>query len=287
MDKLINYFAPKKCKEFEIYKFRQATQEANEPTDTFHTRLRKLSENCKFDSNDKEIGSQIIQGCDSTRLRRKALRDDMTLDTLIKEARALELSEKHVSQIEHKSADSEKIAMFKRRRKLVTLNNPYHGKRGKLLNVDIVGWIILIKTLNAQRKVKTCNFCKKKNHFASVCHAKKRQARSRTVHNVESSDETRDNETENYLFGLSSLNAMTSRPKIRIHVNEHPVKILIDTGSSINVMDESTYKSMKQKPKLCKSDTKVYAYGANEKVSLLGKFQTTVETSDKITFYVT
>ena len=55
-------------------------------------------------------------------------------------------------------------------------------------------------------------------------------------------------------------------------------------------MDESTYRSMKQQPKLCKSDTKVYVYGANEKVSLLGKFQATVETSDKMTsapFYVT
>ena len=55
-------------------------------------------------------------------------------------------------------------------------------------------------------------------------------------------------------------------------------------------MDESTYKSMKQQSKLCKWDTKVYAYEANEKVSLLGRFQATVETSDEITsapFYVT
>ena len=55
-------------------------------------------------------------------------------------------------------------------------------------------------------------------------------------------------------------------------------------------MDESTYKSMKQQSKLCKWDTKVYAYGANKKVSLLGRFQATVETSDEITscpFYVT
>ena len=46
LDKLTTVFAPKKCTAFEIYKFRQATQEANEPIDTFHNRLRKLSENC-------------------------------------------------------------------------------------------------------------------------------------------------------------------------------------------------------------------------------------------------
>ena len=34
LDTLTNYFAPKKCTEFEIYKFRQATQEANERIDT-------------------------------------------------------------------------------------------------------------------------------------------------------------------------------------------------------------------------------------------------------------
>ena len=56
------------------------------------------------------------------------------------------------------------------------------------------------------------------------------------------------------------------------------------------MIDESTYITIKQQPKLCKSDTKVYAYGANEKVSLLGKLQATVETSDKLTsapFYFT
>ena len=73
----------------------------------------------------------------------------MTSDTLIKEARALELSEKHASQIEHKSAETN--AMFNKKKKA---SNPYHRKRGKLLKVETVGWIFLIKTLNAQLKVK-------------------------------------------------------------------------------------------------------------------------------------
>ena len=70
---------------------------------------------------------------------------------------------------------------------------------------------------------------------------------------------------------------------------DNPVCILVDTGSSINVIDESTYQSMKSKPKLSKSDTKAYAYGTDAKVSLLGMFQATVETESKLTtapFYV-
>ena len=195
----------------------------------------------------------------------------MTLDTLIKEARALELSEKHASQIEHKSAETN--AMFKKKTKFRNFKQPIPQEKRKTVKCRNCGLDYPHKDSKCPVEGKTCNFCKKKNHFASECHAKKRQARSRTVHNVESSEESSDNESENYLFGISCLNAMTSRPKIRIHVKGHPVNILIDTGSSINVMDEFTYKSIKQQPKLCKSDTKVYAYGANEKVSLLGKFK--------------
>ena len=50
--------------------------------------------------------SQIIQGCHSTQLRRKALRDDTDLTGLLSTARALELSEKHATEIEQSDRDS-------------------------------------------------------------------------------------------------------------------------------------------------------------------------------------
>ena len=81
--KLIEYFLPKKNTEFEVYKFRQAKQEAGETIDTYHTRLQQLSLMCKFVATFKEVKSQIIQGGASTRLRRRALREDLTLQKLI------------------------------------------------------------------------------------------------------------------------------------------------------------------------------------------------------------
>jgi hypothetical protein len=38
--------------------------------------------NCEFADTSKEVKSQIIQGCHSTRLRRKVLRDDTDLTEL-------------------------------------------------------------------------------------------------------------------------------------------------------------------------------------------------------------
>ena len=99
--KLTEYFAPKKNTEFEVYKFRQARQESNAGIDAFLTRLRQLSLNCEFPDTDKEVKSHIIQGCSSSRLRRRALREDQTLDNLLKLARAMEMSDKQASEIEH------------------------------------------------------------------------------------------------------------------------------------------------------------------------------------------
>lgn len=52
---------------------------------------------------DQEILSQIIQGSTSARLRRKALRDNLTLKQLLDEARGLELLETRSTFIEGQS----------------------------------------------------------------------------------------------------------------------------------------------------------------------------------------
>ena len=113
--KLTEYFWPKKNTEFEVYKFRQAKQEAWETIDTYYTRLRQLSLTCEFAATDKEVKSQIIQGCASTRLRRKALREDMTLEELIKLARSMEIADKQAAEIENAEKFVDVNAMRKRR----------------------------------------------------------------------------------------------------------------------------------------------------------------------------
>jgi hypothetical protein len=46
--KLKAYFDPQKNRRYEVYRFRQTTQEHNETLDQFHTRLRTMSETCEF-----------------------------------------------------------------------------------------------------------------------------------------------------------------------------------------------------------------------------------------------
>ena len=54
---------------------------------------------------DKEIKEHIIVTCSSNSLRRRAVRENITLDALLKFGRALELSEHQASQVEKATSD--------------------------------------------------------------------------------------------------------------------------------------------------------------------------------------
>ncbi len=88
VDALTKHFEPSKNRIFETYTFRQAQQKPNETIDEFHTRLRSLSTYCSFQDVEFEIKMQIVCNGTSTRLRRKALRDEnYTLENMIVDGR--------------------------------------------------------------------------------------------------------------------------------------------------------------------------------------------------------
>jgi hypothetical protein len=99
---LTDYFTPKKNTTYEVFKFRQATQNPGENIDSFCTRLRTLASTCEFHNAETEILSQILQGCTSSRLRRKSLKDGYNLKQVIDEARAIELSESRAAEMENR-----------------------------------------------------------------------------------------------------------------------------------------------------------------------------------------
>lgn len=83
-----------------VYKFWQVEQQQEEGIDTFLMWLKQLSINWGFPDTDTEVKSQIIQGCSSSGMWRRALREDQTLEHLLKFAWAIKFSDKQVSEIE-------------------------------------------------------------------------------------------------------------------------------------------------------------------------------------------
>ena len=85
---------------YEIFQFRKAVQQSGETVDQFATRIRKLASTYEFTDLAKELKSTIIQNSQSKRLRRVALREDLSLDALLDKARSQEASEEQAKGIE-------------------------------------------------------------------------------------------------------------------------------------------------------------------------------------------
>ena len=65
------------------------------------TRLKQLAKICEFTDTDREIKSQIIQSCQSTKLRRKALTNStITLEALLNLGKTMELTDSQATSLE-------------------------------------------------------------------------------------------------------------------------------------------------------------------------------------------
>ena len=114
-------------------------------------------------------------------------------------------------------------------------------------------------------KGKTCIKCNKKNHYT--------KCKSKHVKQINIPNET--TELDDYVFTTESIDH--KRPTTNIKLCDTKICILVDTGASVNLLDEHTHCDLKSKPKLMISSSKIYSYGGTKPMKILGQFDTLVE----------
>ena len=310
VDKLTAYFMPKKSLEYEIYVFRKSRQAADETLDQYHTRLRKLATTCEFGDVDREIKTQIIQSCISTRLRRKALRDStLTLNALLAEGRSIEVSENQAKGIERSLAaihldatSSTEIDHSLNVMRQQQQQQPYARRGSSSRKCYYCGFDYPHKNNSCPAKGKECSLCHKMNHFAKVCKSRQNQGRNKfprqtrsprqnnninTVENRHSGDESNSSSEEKYVYTVKIGSETTSKARLtaKLKINRTNFPTLVDTGASINIIDEATFKHIcKQKPiQLRRSKARVYAYASQSPLPMVGVFEEIVESKKKMT----
>ncbi len=299
IEKLDEYFSPKKNVDYEIFQFRQAKQNSDETTDQFATRLRKLASHCEFHDVDHEIKSAVIQNCRSKHLRRYALRQDkLTLKDLLSKARALENSEQQAKGIEERLA-STNIRDDEFEANLVNRPSP----SGQQCRNCGLSWPHRDSPCPA--KGQTCRKCNKQNHYARVCRSS--VPLSRRPVNTRPRFTRRDNfnpqniqhigHQEIHYSNTSSSSSedehlytcvdskTTKMPSTKVKINNVHVRMIIDTGASTNIIDENTFALInKRNPTLLKrTRTKLFAYGSKQQLPVIGKFEATIETKKRMT----
>ena len=104
-----------------------------------------------------------------------------------------------------------------------------------------------------------------------------------------------DSDDDEFVFTVGGTTTTTSpkkQPIAKIAIAGVPVRILVDSGASVNMLDPSAYEAILEKKHipLAPTRTRIHAFGAPKPLRLRGKFQAAVESANKVTlatFYVT
>ena len=88
---------------------------------------------------------------------------------------------------------------------------------------------------------------------------------------------------------MDSLIEKKYRADVIVKLEGCPIQFQIDTGASVNVLDENDLPKVRSKIKIARTEKKILAYGSRIPLPSLGKFQATVETKRRfaiVTFYI-
>ncbi|XP_064637113.1 uncharacterized protein LOC135493592 [Lineus longissimus] len=278
MRKLDGYFLPKLNEAYEHHVFRQLKQE-EETVAQFVSRLKQQAINCEFgdlDAANKQIRVQVVDACKSSQLCRKLLQKgtDLTLDNVLSVARAMEAVDLQMKRIEGKPAEVNRLSDRKQEKKWGKPSGKPSGKTCFCCGKE--GHIA--KDSDCPAKNATCNKCKFFGHYAVVCKTKsnrkpgekpgrgqengdKRDKKRKPVHFVGTA--TEDDE---YSFTLYQ-GAESNKGVIDVKVGGVFVRVLIDSGSTANVIDSATWKYLKKQCVKCVSEPtakRLYPYVSSE-----------------------
>ena len=281
---LNDYFVTQVNIPYERHQFREMSQREDETIDQYAVRLKRKAEACNYgvQMND-QIRDQIISTCRSSELRRKLLEKGqaLTLKELQDTARTFE-AVKRQSRSMSSHFDQ---ANVNRVVETQTSRSPYGRGRGasrqpkpenKKKEPQSGGGECyrcgrhghFAKDQNCPAKNKTCNKCHQTGHFASVCKTDSGRDRGDGKVNLVESEESDDE----YAFSVSSRESME---RVDVTVGGHIISMIVDSGASVNVIDQKLWSELKEqriKCKSSKSSKKLFAYGSTEPLNTLGTF---------------
>uniref|UniRef100_A0A1I8I1A9 CCHC-type domain-containing protein n=1 Tax=Macrostomum lignano TaxID=282301 RepID=A0A1I8I1A9_9PLAT len=278
IQKLQEIFDQKNSVVFLRYQFETCRQEEGESIDAWYHRLRKAADQCEFgELRDSLIRDKVVAHYRSEKIRRELLQlNDICLADVLKRIRAREAAEQQAQAMEENSSGGA-AAMTTAN---VAALGPPRARPSQPFRRDPAmkdGGISCERcgrpghrTCEAARD-KACRRCGKIGHFARACRGTSRipvravnEPDDRSYGQVEY---LQDNSTEHELFSLRNSGSAWTQAT----VNGFKTTLLIDSGAACNIIDREAFERMPQKARLQAASDRVYPYGSQQPLKLLGK----------------
>ena len=212
--------------------------------------------------------------------------EELTLEKLLAKARSLEASEIQATGMEE-SLSHQCQVNFVRDKKPKPQQRPTTPLRTSqsLQTCRKCGQSWPHKGRPCPAQGQTCHKCGKPNHYARVCMSATRLAQnsSQQINQVvekQRVEESSDSDDE-YVYSIGK--DKSHIPKATVQINDVDVSLIIDTGASVDVIDEHTFNNLvrRSSAKLSLTAKCLFAYGSNDQLLSLGQFDGTITFQQK------
>ena len=264
----------------ERFHFHTRNQNEGEGVADYAAALKKYAERCKFDSFlEQALRDRFVCGLKNRAIQKKLLTEkDLTWKLAVDIAHAMESADKQANALRSEGNSSAVHKLEERKHRQPRQN------RQRTYDQDSKPCFRCGENHSPQScrfKDQHCRFCKKQGHIERVCKKKKAGGKPRNhdrdpVRYVENEKESTD------FGGLFHVHESNPEPSIVIpvQINGTKVSMELDTGASVSVMSESTWKEKFSQYKLQPSSVQLKTY-SGENLNVLGQLQVNVECNDQ------
>ena len=264
------HFAPKPSAIVQRYKFNTCTRNQGESVASYVSRLRALTPFCDFgDTLDNMLRDRLVCGINHEQLQRRLLAEpNLRFAKAMEIAQTFESAMQDARRFQEGAKEPLPIQVHAVQMKRTAATSPPSKNQCYRCGGNH-------KASSCTYKESTCHHCKKKGHLAKMCRSRQDASSSKGTFKGMHQVMLDDDETEDVYKMYNLPGPQTNPIQVMVSIEGQDVLMEVDTGASLSVVSEMTYKSMSSAPPLQSTRAKLCTY-TGESLGVLGSISVSV-----------